>query len=106
MTTMNEDEALSREARSVWLAHPEGLHARPAIQLTKLAKQFQAHVWVGVSEDGPWTNAKSIARVLAMKTPTQTKLYFTAEGDDAPNAVDALVQLVRSDFKSVSDDGK
>jgi phosphocarrier protein len=103
---MNEDEGLPREARSVWLAHPEGLHARPAIQLTKLAKQFQSTVWVGVSEDGPWTNAKSIARVLAMKTPTQTKLYFAAEGEDAPNAVDALVQLVRSDFKSVSDDGK
>lgn len=103
---MNEDETLSREARSVWLAHPEGLHARPAIQLTKLAKRFQSHVWVGVSEEGPWTNAKSIARVLAMKTPTQTKLYFTAEGDDAPHAVDALVQLVRSNFTGVPDDGK
>jgi phosphocarrier protein len=103
---MNEGEALAREAKSVWLAHPAGLHARPAIQLTKLAKRFQSHVWVGVSAEGPWTNAKSIARVLAMKTPSQTELYFSAEGEDAINAVDALVELVESDFTSVPDNGE
>ena len=102
---MIEDEALSREAGTVRLTHPAGLHARPAIQLTKLAKRFQAQVWVGVSADGPWTNAKSIARVLAMKTPSQTQLYFTAEGEDASHAIDALIRLVENDFAGVQDVG-
>jgi phosphocarrier protein HPr len=102
---MSKDDTLSRESGSVWLAHPAGLHARPAIQLTKLAKRFQADIWIGVSADGPWTNAKSIARVLAMKTPSQTELYFSAEGDDASEAVEALVRLVESNFTSVLNDG-
>ncbi len=103
---MSESETLSKEIGSVWLAHSAGLHARPAIQLTKMAKRFQAEVWVGVSEDGPWVNSKSIARVMGMKVPSKTTLYFSAEGDDAQNAIRALIKLVENDFTSVADGGE
>ncbi len=83
----------------VVLVHAAGLHARPCVKLTKLAKRFRAHVRVGTAGDGPWTDAKSIARVMAMKTPGNATLFFEAEGEDAQEAVAALVRLVQSDFE-------
>ena len=80
------------------LAHVGGLHARPAIKLTKLAKRFACRVWIALDEQGPWIDAKSIARVMAMKAPEMSRLHFTAEGDGAEDAVNALVKLVESDF--------
>jgi phosphocarrier protein len=88
----------------VWLFHPNGMHARPAIKLTKIARRFASSVRVAVSEDGPWTDAKSIARVLAMKTPSQVTLFFEAEGADAHDAVRALTGLVASDFLGADGD--
>lgn len=102
---LSEDAIVAKEVGSVWLAHPAGLHARPAIQLTKLAKRFQANVWIGKSEDGPWVNAKSIARVMGMKMPSMVTLHLSADGDDAQHAIRALIKLVESDFTGASDVG-
>ena len=95
-STAKCDEA--RALSSAMLAHEGGLHARPAIKVTQLAKRFAAQVWIGLSENGPWTDAKSIARVLAMKTPNNTMLFFAATGSDAEAAVAALAQLVNNEF--------
>ena len=83
---------------SALLFHPNGMHARPAIKLTKLAKRFASGITVGRSDTGPWVDAKSVAKVLAMKTPSNVTLFFRAEGADASAAVDALVALVAADF--------
>src|SRR5256885_9216380 len=91
------NDTLSRAVNKVQLMHQGGLHARPSIKVTKLAKRFQSAVWIGLSDEGPWTDAKSIARVMAMKTPINTTIYFAAEGEDADNAVSALIALVQGD---------
>lgn len=83
---------------SVLLTHDVGLHARPSVKLTKLAKTFGARIELALAGDGPWIDAKSIVKVMAAKAPKDTVLYFRAEGDDAEKAVEALVGLVRSDF--------
>jgi phosphocarrier protein len=95
--------ALVRATSRALLRHPDGLHARPAIKLTKLAKRFRCAVRIALDEHGPWVDAKSIARVMAMKTPRMAMLHFAAEGDDAQEAADALARLVESDF--ADDDG-
>jgi phosphocarrier protein len=87
------------------LTHEGGLHARPAIKLTQLAKRFESAVWIALAEHGPWTDAKSIARVMAMKTPHMATLYFVAEGDDADDATSALARLVESDFADGDENG-
>ena len=84
------------------LTHTGGLHARPAIKLTQVAKRFESAVWIALAEHGPWIDAKSIARVMATKTPYMATLYFVAEGNDAAEATSALAKLVESDF---ADDG-
>jgi phosphocarrier protein len=95
---------MSRRAAtaSVRLRHEAGLHARPAVKLTKLAKKFSAKISVAMLPDGPWIDAKSIVKVMASKTPYDALLHFRAEGEDAEAAVLALVALVERDFP---DDG-
>ena len=87
------------------LMHAGGLHARPAIKLTQLAKRFQSVVSIALAEHGPWIDAKSIARVMATKTPCMATLYFVAEGNDAAEATSALARLVESDFADDANGG-
>ena len=83
---------------SVRLRHEAGLHARPAVKLTKLAKKFGSKISLATSTEGPWIDAKSIVKLMAAKTPRNSLLVFRAEGADAQAAVDALVSLVERDF--------
>ena len=88
---------------SAVLFHASGLHARPAIKLTKLAKRFQADIAVGVAAAGPWKDAKSIAQVLSMKVPSGETLHFEATGVDASAALAALIAFVNADFELSQD---
>ena len=81
------------------LRHSVGLHARPSVKLTKLAKGFESRIDLGLSADGPWVDAKSIVKVMATKAPQDSVIYFRAEGADADAAVQALVTLVEGDFQ-------
>jgi phosphocarrier protein len=85
---------------SVFLTHTVGLHARPSVTLTKLAKKFTCRIELGCSDQGPWVDAKSIAKVMKMKVPENTVVHFRASGADAADAVHALMTLVKNDFKS------
>jgi phosphocarrier protein len=76
---------------------PTGLHARPAVKLTKLAKRFEATVRVRAG-DGAWINAKSPNGVMKLKARNGERLGFSADGPDAAEAVRALVALVERDF--------
>lgn len=82
----------------VLITHEVGLHARPSVKLTKLAKGFGARIVLALTEEGPWIDAKSIVKVMATKAPKGSTLYLRAEGDDAENAIEALVALVKRDF--------
>jgi phosphocarrier protein HPr len=83
---------------TVLITNDIGLHARPSVKLTKLAKRFSAHVEVALDKNGPWFDAKSIVKVMAARAPQGTLLYLRARGDGAKEAVDALVDLVTRDF--------
>ena len=86
----------------VLMEHDVGLHARPSVKLTKLAKRFKARIEVAADPAGPWIDAKSIVKVMAMKAPKDTVLHFRAVGAEAQDALDSMVALVASDF----DDGE
>ena len=83
---------------SVRVTHPTGLHARPAVKLTKMAKGFAAEVRLRVPPDGAWVDAKSLVKVLALKLRSGTEVELEAEGEGAEAAVEALAGLVRRDF--------
>ena len=87
---------------SVRIEHEVGLHARPSVKLTQLAKTFQSKIEFAASPDGPWVDAKSIVKVMGSKAPKGTMLHFRAEGEDAAEAVRALIELVERDFEPAS----
>ena len=82
----------------VRLVHAAGMHARPAVKLTKLAKRFQAQILIRASETADWINAKSVAKVMALRAPRDAIVEIKAHGEDAEAAVAALVDLVATDF--------
>lgn len=83
---------------TVLITHDVGLHARPSVKFTKLAKTFPAQVEMALDAGGPWIDAKSIVKVMAAKAPKGTTMHLRAEGEGAREAVDALLALVERDF--------
>ncbi len=89
---------LSEALGEAMIQDPTGLHARPAVKLTKLAKAHQASVEVRVGADADWVNAKSPNAVMKLKAGHGATLCFRASGSDADAAVAALVALVERNF--------
>jgi phosphocarrier protein HPr len=88
---------------SVVISHDVGLHARPSVKLTKLAKGYASTLEIAGTADGPWIDAKSIVKVMAMKAKQHSTLFVRAAGADAQAAVDAVISLVRRDFDEAGD---
>ena len=89
---------MNEASGSTLLTHSAGLHARPTLKLTMLAKTFAAKIEIAAKPDGPWIDAKSVVKVMAMKVPKDGTLHFRAVGDRAEEAVAAIVAMVDRDF--------
>ena len=83
---------------STLLTHAAGLHARPTLKLTMLAKTFAAKIELAIKPEGPWVDAKSVVKVMATKAPKGSILHFRASGEKAAEALAALVALIDRDF--------
>jgi phosphocarrier protein len=90
---------------SVPLTNSIGLHARPSVKLTRLAKTFAADIEVAPAEHGPWVDAKSIVKVMAVKATKGAVLHFRAKGRDASDALAALRELVVLGFNEEKAEG-
>lgn len=75
-----------------------GLHARPAVKLTKLAKTFQSAIEIRGEGDSRWVDAKSPNAVMKLRAAHETVLAIRASGEDAQTAVDELITLVQRNF--------
>ena len=83
---------------SALLTNAVGLHARPSVKLTQLAKSFVSDVEIALVPEGPWLDAKSPVKVMRLKAPRGTVLHVRAHGPDAQQAASALMALVARDF--------
>jgi len=83
---------------SAVLTNTVGLHARPSVKLTRLAKTFACDVEIALSADGPWVDAKSPVKVMRVKAPQGSILHVRATGEDARAAAGALIALVEAGF--------
>ncbi|MBB4305345.1 phosphocarrier protein [Rhodobium orientis] len=86
------------QTESAVIQDATGLHARPAVKLTKLAKRFEARVEIRPESAETWINAKSPSAVMKLKAPHLARLEIRASGGDAPAAVAALRDLINRDF--------
>ena len=73
-----------------------GLHARPATFFIQKANEFKCSVWVEVEERR--VNAKSLLGVLSLGIVKDTEITLIANGSDEEEAVEALADLLASDF--------
>ena len=83
---------------SVVLKNEVGLHARPSIKLTQLAKRFSSTIEFALEPEGPWTDAKSPVKVMRVKAPKGSVLHFRTDGGDAEGALQAIIALVAEKF--------
>lgn len=82
--------------QSVSIVNKLGLHARASARLTQTASRFSAKITV--CKDQKEVNAKSIMGVMMLAAPMGASITFSAEGEDAQEAIDALVALVENKF--------
>lgn len=78
----------------VKLENKTGLHARPASIFVKEAAKFKSEITL--IKEGQRYNAKSIMGILSMGASKGDLLTIEAEGEDEKEAVDSLVELMKS----------
>ncbi|MGV8953938.1 MAG: HPr family phosphocarrier protein [Cypionkella sp.] len=83
---------------SAILTNDAGMHARPSVKLTQLAKSFSATIEVATDISGPWVDAKSPVKLMRFRAPQGTKLWLRTSGEGAQHALDELLALVASKF--------
>jgi phosphocarrier protein len=82
--------------RTVQIVNKNGLHARPAAEIVKLAAKFQSEITV--VKDDLDVNGKSIMGVMMLAAEHGSSITFRAEGTDAEQALEALSMLVSNKF--------
>ena len=82
--------------RTVQIVNRNGLHARPAAEIVKLAAKFKSEITV--VKDDLDVNGKSIMGVMMLAAEHGSSITFRAEGPDAEQALDALATLVGNKF--------
>jgi len=76
----------------VEIKNADGLHMRPAMQFVDVANRFDCDVTV--SNGQTTVDGKSIMQMSMLAATVGTKLKIRAEGQDAPELIEALRHLV------------
>ncbi|MBO4734343.1 MAG: HPr family phosphocarrier protein [Clostridia bacterium] len=82
--------------RDVVIHNQVGLHARPATFFIQKANEYKSSIWV--EKDERKVNAKSLLGVLSLGIVGGTTIKIIADGVDAEQALEGLVELVESGF--------
>ena len=82
--------------RPLRILNENGVHARPAAELVKVASRFRSEITL--SRDGLTVNGKSIMGVMMLAAECGSTIVARATGDDAIEALDAIAALVASKF--------
>ena len=88
------DDVLSEE---FVIRNEHGLHARPGTMLVNTIKQFSSDITVtNLDGSGKPANGRSLMKVVALGVKKGHRLRFTAQGDDARQALDAIGEAIAS----------
>ena len=82
--------------RSVRIANRNGIHARPAAEIVKVAAKFRSEVTL--IRDDLEVNGKSIMGVMMLAAEYGSKLDIRASGEDADAAVEAIATCIANKF--------
>jgi len=93
---MNASEASVALEREVVIPNREGLHFRPIMQFVDTAARFQALVTVHCQ--GRKADGRSPMELLMLVATQGCALRVIVEGQDAQEALAALIQLIEAGF--------
>ena len=82
--------------RSVQVVNKNGIHARPAAEIVKVAAKYKSDITV--TRDDLEVNGKSIMGVMMLAAECGATVQLKAEGPDADEALDALAHLIAGKF--------
>ena len=82
--------------RTVRIVNENGLHARPAAEVVKIASRFKSDITM--VRDDLEVNAKSIMGVMMLAAEFGAELIVRASGPDAEEAVAAIAGLIANKF--------
>ena len=83
-------------SKEVLVSNQVGLHARPATFFIQKANEFKSSIWV--ERDERKVNAKSLLGILSLGITRGVNITISSEGPDEDQAVNALVELITSNF--------
>ncbi len=75
-----------------------GMHARPAMILAETAQGFDSDITVRRTDQDDSVDAKSIMQLMMLAATEGTELEIKADGHDAEQAVQRLIELIKSGF--------
>ena len=82
--------------QSFLIINDKGLHTRPATELVKCAQSFKSQI--SLHHKGVEVNAKSLLGILMLAAGKGSKIEIEAQGEDAADAVNAVITLARNKF--------
>lgn len=74
----------------------EGIHARPAGELVKAAKEFNSKITI--TKDGKSGDCKKIFGIMALAVKCGNKVTITVEGDDEEAAAAKILDFMQANM--------
>ena len=81
---------------NVQVTNKNGIHARPAAEIVKLAARYKSQITM--ARDDLEVNGKSIMGVMMLAAECGSTLTLRADGPDADDALTALTTLINGRF--------
>ena len=82
--------------KSLTIKNELGIHARSAAMIVRAVEHCQSSVVL--ERDGVQVDAKSLLDILTLACPKDSTIVVRANGDDAQDVVDRIVNLVEAKF--------
>ena len=82
--------------RDVTIVNKNGLHARPAAEIVKIASKFRSDITI--CRDDVEVNGKSIMGVMMLAAEHGATIRLKANGPDAEDAIQAIADVVAKKF--------
>jgi phosphocarrier protein len=87
---------MSSVSRDLEIVNKRGLHARASARFVSLVAGFQSEITV--AKDGVTVGGSSIMGLMMLAASPGCSIHVTAEGEDAEQAMQAIVDLVADRF--------
>lgn len=78
------------------ITDPEGIHARPAGELVKVAKEFTCNIQL--SKDGKAGDCKRILGLMGLAVKKDQEVVLTFDGEDEDAAYEAVSKFLQENM--------